>query len=73
MFADTKCSGVSQAVNTLTESAVDILKIRDCFNKTDLEKTVADLVVNRLTPYDLRAEDLGSLEVCKSHLVSMLL
>ena len=70
-FADTNCSGVSQALNTLNESAVNILKSKECFNKTDLGKTVADLVLNRLTPYDLRAEDIGSLEVCKSHLVSM--
>ena len=69
-FAGTNCFGDSRTINSLTESVHYLLKSEKCFSKTDTIRTLGELLINRLTPFELKTENIGNLDVCKNHLVS---
>ena len=69
-LANKQCSGICQSMTNLCENVDQLLKKNKCYDVNDSKKTLANLLLNRLTPHNLKQELMGSLDVCKTHLVS---
>ena len=57
-------------MSNLSENVDQLLKRNKSYGINDGQKTLANLVLNRLTPHNLKQELMESLDVCKTHLVS---
>ena len=68
-FTETKCFGACRIISSLSESVCYLLKNEKCSGKDDTTRTLGELVINRLTPFELKTESIGNLDVCKNHLV----
>ena len=72
ILAKKQCGGVLTKIGDLTQNIENLLMREKCLgdpNKLET-RTLAELLTNHLTPHSINLEVIGSIDVCKNHLVS---
>ena len=64
------CSGATIRFGSLTQNIDYLLKSFKCLSSNDKPRTMAMLLLNRLTPEQIPHDTVQSLDICKNHLVS---
>ena len=71
-LARTSCGGCVRNIGDLTENTSDLLKRQNCRDiHTNQSFSLAQLLINRLTPHNIDTEALSGIGVCRNHLVSI--
>ena len=65
-----KCSGPIEIFAELT-SVTDLLKDHKCYEPKDgFEVSAEDLILNRITPFQINKDNLANITVCRFHKVN---